>query len=116
MQRLFLPVQRFHLALQPLHPSDQGVERGDRLGCVLAGQGGVGGGLESGGDVLGLALDVLLHRLEVLPCQFVRQAEERLVLIFMASSVSLVSFSPFKMVQGVVGGGAKLPRTGGFPR
>ena len=80
MQRLLLAVQGLHLPLQPLHPGDHAVQRGDRLGSVLAGEGGVGGGLEGGEDVLVLPFDVLLDGLEVFPGDFVRETQEGLVL------------------------------------
>ena len=73
-------MQGLHLPLQTVHSVDHGVQRSDRLGRILAGQGGVGGGLERGEDVLVLPFDVLLDRLEVLPGDFVREAEEGLVL------------------------------------
>ena len=81
MERLLLAMQSLHLPLQPLHPTDHAVERGERLGGILAGQRGIGGGFEGRNDVLVLPFDMLLDRLEVLPDDFVREAKEGLVLL-----------------------------------
>ena len=80
MQRLLLAVQALHFPLEPLHPADHVLQRRDRLGGILPGQRGVGGGFERGEDVLVLPFDVLLDRLEILPGDFMREAEEGLVL------------------------------------
>ena len=88
-----------------MHPIDHVIQGGDRFECILAGQGGVGRGLEGRKDVLGISFDVLLDGLEVLAREFVREAEEGLVL-----SVRLRQPSDVESIGGII------PGAGGFRR
>lgn len=80
VQRPLVAVQALHLALEALQAADHAVQGRDRPGRLLAGQGGVGGGFERGEDVLVLPFDVLLDGFEILPGEFVGEAEEGLIL------------------------------------
>ena len=81
VEGLFFAVEGLHLPLQALHAVDHRFQGGDGFGGVLTGQGGVGGGFEGGEDVLVLPFDMLLDGFEVLPGDFMREAQEGLVLI-----------------------------------
>ena len=80
MQHSLFAPQEFHLPFQALHSSNHAVERGDRFGRILAGEGGVGGGFEGREDVFVFPFDVFLSSFEIFTGDLMWEAEERLIL------------------------------------